>query len=531
MAQVHLLFGGGREDIREIAATLCLEEKKRDDVAHVSAGLVAIGDAAAALELLPKQPQEEYARFVFASALLRAEPERFLAEGVPILDQLLETNDQELGREAAWMRAGAALLQKPASESEEALRILEQRDPVRARIHRAAVAERSDSSAAETILAGGGEQPELLIERGRLAAGKGDWEEAIALYGRALELDATPINKLAFADALREAGKVVNARQEAVAIARRGDYPPHIRSTAYALAYELVQAAGELEAQAELAEEWLNFDEGNVRLLWSYIWSLARLARYRDARSIIDRRGLWPSDEADAELFADVLIHTSPPEQALEQLLKLGDELTGEVHGIEGRLAMLALSADARKVPPELMERAVQRLQAYPERFPGRAIETFEVDPADPLRDMKPRLEERARAVAEVSEALTEGETLLAALAATTGRDIGGLLLGLNRLPIGLGNTDIDAAELQNARDSIENRIVWESTAINIAGGLGPSFFATIRAAFRAPAVAQAVVDDARLGAQDAMTTDPSGTLGLDPSTGEVFYHEYAPGT
>jgi tetratricopeptide (TPR) repeat protein len=529
IAQVHLLFGGGPGDIRGIVSSLAPEERGRDEAALLAASLLASGEATAALELLPEAPRAEYARFVFASALLRTDPERFLRDGVPIMDQLLTAQDEALRLEAAWLRAGASLLDTPAPVSEMAMTVLDERDPVRARLHRAGVAARADAAEADAILAAGGEQPELLIERARLAADKGDWASAIPLYRRVSQLDPTPINKLAFADALREANELDAARDDALAIARRGDYPPHVRTTAYKLAYGLLQRGGDLEAQAALAEEWLDFDDSDRQLLWSYVWSLARLARYRDARSVIERRGLHPGVQ-EAELFAEVLIHTSPPEEALEKLVALADQLPEEVRGIEAGLAFLTLSADVSKVSPEMIERAAERLQSYPERFTDAPIERFAIDPADPLREIRPHLERRARAVAEISEALTQGEVPLAAVAATVGRDIGTLLLGLNWLPLGFGNVALDELELQDARNAIGNPVVWESTSINIAGGLGRGLFGKIKAAFQTPTIAQAVVDDARLGARDALTADPTATLRIDPTTGETVFHEYAPG-
>ena len=529
ITQVHLLFGGGPTEIREAVASLLPEERQRDEVAQVASALMASGDTGGALELLPADPEDEYARFVFASALLGADKDRFLREGIPILDELLGARDETIRAEAAWFRAGAALVENPAPASDEALTILDAQDPVRARLYRAAVAERSDPAEAEAILVAGGEQPELLIERGRLASKADDWDKAIALYRRVTQLDPSPINHLAFADALREAQQPDAARDEALAIARRAEHPPYVRDTAYRLAYTITQRSGDLEAQAGLAEEWLNFDDQNPKVAWSFVWSLARLARYREARSVIERRSLWPTDEQDAELFADVLIHTAPPEEALERLVALADDVP-DVRAVEVRLAMLAVAADADRVKPELLERAAARLQTVPEQFPEGGIQQYEIDLADPLRDIRPHLEQRAKAAAQASEALTRGEVPLAAMAAATGRDVGSLLLGLNVLPLGIGNTAVDDFELQDAREAIGHRVVWESTSINVAGGLGRLIFDKVRSAFQTPTVAQAVVDDARLGAHDAMAADPAGTLGMNPSTGEIFYHEYGPG-
>jgi hypothetical protein len=529
ITQVHLLFGGGPRQIREAVASLLPEERSRDEIAQIAAALVASGDAAGALELLPADPHDEYARFVLASALLSADKDRFLREGVPILDELLEAQDEALRPEAAWLRAGAGLVDDPAPGSDDALAVLDEHDPVRARLYRAVLAERSDPAEAEAILIAGGEQPELLIERGRLAAKAGDPEKAIALYRRVTQLDPSPINQLAFADALREAGQRDAARQEALAIARRGEYPPYVRDTAYRIAYTIAQESRDLGALADIAEEWLSFDEKNPKVAWSFVWSLVRLARYGEARSVVERRGLRPADEQDAELYADVLIHTAPPEEALERLLAVADDVP-DVRGVEARLAMLALAVDAERVPPESLERAAARLQSYPQQFPEGGIQQYEIDLADPLRDIRPHLERRAQAVAEVSEALTRGEVPLAAVAAATGRDVGSLLLGLNLLPLGFGNAAVDALELQDARQAVGNPVVWESTAINVGGGLGRSISDKIRGAFQTPTVAQAVIDDARLGAHDAMAAVPAGTLGMNPSTGEVFYHEYEPG-
>ncbi len=122
------------------------------------------------------------------------------------------------------------------------------------------------------------------------------------------------------------------------------------------------------------------------------------------------------------------------------------------------------------------------------------------------------------------------GEIPLAALAAATGSDVGSLLVGLNVLPLGFGNSELDALELDDSRTAIGNHVLIESTAINIAGGLGQPLFDKIRRAFRTPVVAQAVVDDARIGARDAISPTPTATMGYDPDTGRVFYHEYAPG-
>jgi tetratricopeptide (TPR) repeat protein len=478
---------------------------------------------------LPTEPRDDYARFVFASALLRADARRFLEDGIPILDELLGTPDQALRVEVAWLRTGAALVDFPAPESDEALAVLDEHDPVRARLYRAAVAERADPAEADAILVAGGEQPEFLIERGRLAAKADDWEKAIELYRRVTQLDPAPINQLAFADALRDAGEREAARLEALAIARRSEHPPYIRDTAYRLAYTISQERGDLEAQADIAEEWLSFDDHNPRVAWSFVWSLARLARYRDARSVIERRHLWPADEQDAEVFADVLIHTTPPEEALERLVAVANEVPG-VRGVEARLAMLAVTVDAERVPPDLLEAAAERLVSYPERFPEGGMERFEIDLSDPLSALRPHLEHRAQAAAHVSDAVTRGEVPLAALAAATGRDIGSLLLGLNLLPLGFGNAPLDADELEDARQAVGQAVVWESTSINIAGGLGRALFTKIRGAFQTPTIAQAVVDDARLGAHDATAAQPAGTIGMNPTTGEIFYHTYEPG-
>jgi hypothetical protein len=530
VAQVYLLFGGGPADVKRVAAGLAPDEKGRDEAAQLAAALLAIDEAEAALDLLPESPQTEFARYVFASALLKANPSRFRHEGIAILDELLYADDSSLRAEAAWLRAGAGLLDEPVPENQEAVKVLEEHDPIRARLIRAGVAARTDRGAAEAILAAGGEHAELLIQRGRIAADADDWATAIPLYRRAAQLDQTPINELAFADALREAGQRDAARDEAIRIARRGEYPPYVRNAAYRLAYGLLQRSGDLKRQADLAEEWLNVDNDNPQLLWSYVWVLARLARYRDARSVIDRKALKPKDGQDAELFADVLVHTSPPEEALATLIPLMDELNVEVPGLELRIGMLGMTVEEEKVDPKLRERAAEVFQTYPDRYASAGVEKFDLDPVDPLRDIRPILEKRARAVEQVAQALEEGQLPIAALAATTGRDIGALLLELNVLPLGFGNAELDALELQDARDAIGDPVVWESTAINVAGGLGRPLYERIRAAFQTPTVAQAVIDDARLGARDAMTAKPSATLGVDPSTGEVFYREYAPG-
>lgn len=528
MTQVHQLFGSGPNEIRAIASTLLPEERQRDESAQVAAALLAVGDAPSALELLPEDPDDEFARFVRASALLRADPQRFLEEGVPVLDALLEAEDVDLRVEAAWMRAGAALLDEPAPESSAAVEILAQRDPVRIRLYEAFRASGADPERAEEILAAGGEQAELLVERGRLAASTQDWLRALPLYGRAVRLDPSPINRLAFAHALREAGQLEEARDEALELARRSDYSPYVRDTAYRLAYTITQQKGEVAAQARLVEEWLDTAD-SPKVAWSLVWSLARLARYSEARSIIERRHLRPDDEANAVLYADVVIHTSPPKEALEELLST-DEAVPNVRSIEARIAMLAHAISPEGIDPELIDRAVAVARAYPERFPDGGIEQVEIDPADPFAAIRPRLEERAAVVAATSEAVAQGQAPIAALAAATGRDIGALMLSLIALPLGSGSEEVDAIELDAARRAVDNPVVWESTAINIAGGLGAALFTKIKAAFQTPTVAQAVIEDARLGAHDALTANPSGTLGIDPSTGQVFYHEYVAG-
>jgi uncharacterized protein HemY len=532
IAQAYLLFGGGPNDVASVATDLAPEERVRDETALLAAALLATDDGDGALELLPQSPETEYARYVFASALLKSDPPRFRRDGIAILDELLEAEDLSLRPEAAWLRAGAAVLDEPAPESEEALAVLDEHDPIRARLIRAAVAERKhgDPVEAEAILSAGGEQAELLIERGRLAAKADNWEDAIALYRRASQLDPTPTNELAFADALLQAGQREAALEEALRIARRAGYPPYVRRAAYRLAYGLTQRSGDLEKQADLAEEWLTVDDANLELLWSYVWVLARLARYREARSLVDRNQLHPTTAQEAEPFADVLVHTSPAEEALSTLLPLLDELPGELPGLELRIGMLGMAVDNAKVDPKLVARAANLLETYPDRYAGAAVQKVELDPGDPLRDIRPILEERARAAEQVAQALRDGEAPLAALAATTGRDIGALLLELNVIPLGFGIAELDALELADARDAIGKPVVWESTAINVAGGLGERLFERVRGAFQTPTVAQAVVDDARLGARDAMTAEPTATLGLDPSTGEVFYREYAPG-
>lgn len=528
MTQVYQLFGGGPNEIRAIADDLLPEETQRDEAAQVAAALLAVGDAPDALKLLPPQPQDEFAKFIYASALLGADHQRFLQDGIPMLDALLQAEDEAVGTEAAWLRAGAALLDQPAPESAEALKVLDERDPIRARLHRAAAAERTDPDEAERILTAGGEQAELLIERGRLAARTDNWDKAIPLYERAVQRDPSPINQLAFAEALREAGRLDEAREQALNIARRADYAPFIRDTAYRIAYTLVQQSGDIASQAGLAEEWMEITE-TPKVAWSFVWALARLARYEDARSIIERKGLSPTEEQDAELYADVVIHTSRPAEALETLLRV-HEAVPDVRAVEARITMLAHTVARDDVDPDLMDRAVAISQAYPQRFPDGGMEQIDIDPADPLAAIKPQLEQHAQAVAAASEALAQGQIPIAALAAASGRDVGTLLLSLNMLPLGSGSSEIDAAELDAARQAIDNPVIWESTAINIAGGLGPALFEKIRASFQTPTIAQAVLEDARLGAHDALAADPSGTLGMNPTTGEVFYHEYVPG-
>jgi tetratricopeptide (TPR) repeat protein len=523
IAQLHLLFGDSQK-IKELADSLASDERRREELGLLAAAVLSVGEPADALALLPEKPESEYSRFVFASALMTTDKKKFLSDGIRILDELLDASDPQIQVEAAWIRAGAAHLDEPAPPSERASALLRERDPVRGLLIDADAA--TDPAEAERILESGGEVAELLIERGRIASRRGDWETALELYRRATTAMPTAINKLALAHALRESGDGEAAKALALEVARSDLNAPGIRDSAYTLAYGLTQRHGDVEAQIALAEEWSGTTEPSPRLLWSLVWSLVRVGRYADAKSVIERYELEPDDDDGAALFADVRAHTiNAPEEQLPKLLELADRFDHEIPAIEFRIMMAALAVDDEKVDAEAFRRGTERVQTFPTRYPEGMV-AVEIDPDDPLRHIQPMLEQRARAVQTVAKGVTTGDAPFAALAATTGRDIGSLTLAVNLLPLGFGSSDLDEFELEDARAALGKGAVIDSLAINVAGGLGDGIFKKIKLAFKTLAVPQAVVDDARLGAYDASSPIASATLGFDPEANRVYYQE-----
>jgi tetratricopeptide (TPR) repeat protein len=523
IAQVYLLFGDAR-NVRAVAEQLDPAERGRDEVAMVAATLLAVGDAELAIEVLPDEPKSDYARFVFASALMKVEKARFRSEGIAILDELLDSTDPQIQVEAAWIRAGAALLDDPPPPSDKALALLREHDPVRALLYEAELAD--DPAEASRILETGGEMAELLIERGRVAEARGDSTTALDLFQRATSAEPTAVNKLALAHSLREAGDGASAKEKALEVARSDSNSPGIRKSAYGLAYGLTQRHGDVEAQVALGQEWANALEPEPRLLWSLTWGLVQLARYEDAKSILERYSLEPEDDDAATIVADVLAHTvESAEEQLRQLLELADRFDHEIPAVEFRIMTATLAADEAKADNEVMKRGVKRLQSFHKRYPDAMLE-MEIDPADPLRHIQPMLEERAQAVQTVARGVTTGDLPFAALAAATGRDIGSLVLGVNILPLGYGSAELDALELEDARAALGGEVVVDSFAVNVAGGLGLAIYKKVQLAFKKVVVPQAVVDDLRGGAYDATSPVATATLGFDPDSNRVFYHE-----
>ncbi len=466
-----LVFAGQDREAEELLASARPEELAGSGADQLAAAALDALDFDRVVTILSERDQlDDQARIALAAALMSRDPERFVDEGVNLLERVFDDEDSRFRGQAAWILAGSLPLVGDSQAGHKGLAYLEDTDPVQAAIVRSKLAD-ADPDEADAVLIPYQYDLRALRHRVALAAEAGNRERALELFDLFLAREPDPEVRLwraTFLEELPDAEAAVDAFAE---IARDATVPERFRRIAYGRAARLADAMHLFDRVASFVDEWRELEPLNRRLVVHEVAALGRLGRYAEARDVLNRTGFEPQTESEAALVGEAIYWTSEGQERLKLLVELSDRFERAEETLELKIGVLGSASDTEGIDSALLERAGRSLVEFPERFPdSKAVVAV---PAERLlEELEEPLRRRAEQGRELFEQFLQGQAPVALLAAHAGKQTGEVWDRLTQLPLGFSDRALEAQELTDAARAIDDGAVIDSSALYIAGGL-----------------------------------------------------------
>jgi hypothetical protein len=511
------------------------QEEERSDreaaLALVAAALTA-GAPELARRFAPEAPATERERLASAEAGAFSEDVAVARGAVPVLDDLLKSDDPSIRGEAAFARQVAALTDGIDS-SEPAQRLLREEAPALAALLEAERLKRAgDTDAGERLLLPHHDDTRVLRSLVRWAGQRRDWRRVLELSRAIVQRDPSPEDRLIFADALRRTGSSHEALTQLVSLRRDENVPQEIRTDAFATSAQIVSDAFDYSSLEAISGEWLEFDSEDSQAGWARVWALLRLMRPAEALALAGELGLEPRSEGDAHLLAAALDQASDPLTAATEIADLSDRFD-RPERLEAHFLITALRIDDRADLGEFGEQIRERMATFAERFPdSRIIWSVPVDttPEGIERFFREHVAPGAEHAREIATEVGKGNIALAALAGTLHKPLSRVTLELDRgLPLAYQDPLLSSLERESADAAVGRAAVWDPVALAVVATLPRAVGEKVRLALPASVVAQATLDDvARTGEDPAAGRSEYSVIGFDPETERGWIREYA---
>lgn len=510
------------------------DEERLDPEAAL--GLAAAALTAGAPELArsfaPEAPATERERLATAEAAAFSDDATLAREAVPVLDDLLGSDDPSVRGEAAFARQVAALTDGVTS-SQQAHRLLHEEAPALAALLEAERLRRAgDTDAGERLLLAHQDDIRVLRALVRWAGQEQEWRRVLELSRAIVQKDPSPEDRLIFADALRRTDSTQEAVAQLISLRRDEDVPPDIRTDAYATSAQIASDAFDYPTLDAISREWLEFDAGDTQAGWARVWALLRLMRPAEALAVARELELEPRSERDAQLLAAALDQASDPLTAATEIAALSDRFD-RPERLEAHFLITALRIDEGTELGDVGEEIGERMAAFTERFPdSRIIWSVPIDttPEGIERFFREHVAPGAEHARQIAADVGNGNIALAALAGTVHKPLSRVTLELERgLPLAYQDSLLNSLERESAGAAVGRAAVWDPVAVAVVAMLPRGIGQKIRLALPASVIAQATLDDvARTGDDPAAGRSEYSVIGFDPEADRGWIHEYA---
>ena len=488
-------------------------------------GRVVLADAAlraqqypTALKLMEGVPPENIAA-MRATAVLHVGTEDEKREAMGQLDSIIEKGGDDVLR-AALVRATRAGQFPELGWPEAAEEVLLTHNQTNAALASKAMWLRAtgDGEAARAVLLPPTNDVRLMEVQMGLASLEGESDEAARIAVDLLALGPDNLTRVNCAEALYQVGDLSRARAEATVVAD----DPTASSFEKGLAlYLLAGIAADKEHDYSRAlsyfERWVDIEPDNERRVWGHLLALTRLTRHPEALELLKSSGVQPVTVGDARIAAEVYSHIADPVDALRRVLDVTERVPDD--GLRRQLYLWALSRTADVGLPEDLAARVHLTDLEALGLQSVPLET--------LRLQAQRIHATRE---EVLKGISEGATPVMTLAAVERSDIGSVWMRLGARPYGFGFAQLDALDVEQAREALRYGFIVEPTALFAMADLDGEAGAKALASLSKGRITQAALDDLDAGVKVLISELPTMTrqqLGFDSASGEPVRIEW----
>lgn len=474
------------------------------------------------------------------SRLLRADAQTLSgdaearSEAVATLRALLEDDDAEIQRQAAFALLAAASTGRDVAWNDRAGDLLKEFNPLTEALLRAEhVRLHSDPEAAERELLPHADHPQALRLLRDYAAQRGDWEKAKDRSRTLLRRRPTARDRLRNAHILHRAGDLGRAREEFFAVARDDDVDEQLREAAFEAITEIVSDGRDYRAVREVAAEWHDCLPRSLNAVWNLAFSLARTSAHREAYELLQETQPQPQVLQQAQLLAEILFRAAPKTEAVQQIAELSS-LFGQEERLEALLSLTFVELEEGEraaLPDGIGSEIQQRFDTFPDRFPESTL-LRRIQAPESAEEFEALMREMHGESAEwqgrVQEDIAAGQAPVNALAVVSPVSQVGLAWSkMTALPLGFSVTALDQAERVVAGGAIGGAAVWDPSTIFVAFALGEGVERLVRAALPGSVIVQETLEDADLAASGpGAARSPTATAGYDPESDRAFFRE-----
>jgi hypothetical protein len=474
------------DDARRLLASAALLLQRLDDV----------------LDLVPADDDEGDRLDRAAAHVMSGDPARSASVAGELSELMRGAGEQHT--RAAFLLLCASTNNAAVKWDTDAERIVAEEQPWMATMLKAfRLATEGNLTGAEAHLRPHTDNPTALRYLIDLAGRLDEHEKARLLAETLVQRTGAPADRLLLATVLTRTGQTDIAIERLIALGRDQSASFDDRSSAYARAALLAQAADQFAQLETISREWAEMDD-SADPRWGTVLALAMQFRHSDAMDAWRDLGEPEANSIPrARLLGEVFALAAEPETALEIQAALSDRFE-RPEELEAMLMYSAvrLESETPEIAPELLARVRESFSTFPERFPeSPSFRAFPIDPENPaaslLAALGDQLKRKAESTQQLATGIAAGTSAVAMLAAAATRSIGETLFLLPALPIGYPTDQFEALDRTDAAAAYAaGGAVWDASAIFVVASLEPELQQTIRNALPASRVARATQQD-----------------------------------
>jgi tetratricopeptide (TPR) repeat protein len=456
-------------------------------------------------------------------------------EAVETLTELLEEEDEDIRRGAAFTLLAAAATERDVSWNDDAATIVASVRPLNVAIFRAEHLRLHDQAdqAEQELLPHVGEKQALRRLRD-YAAQAGEWDKAKDRSRSLIRNDPSPLDRLTNAQIQLDSGDPDEAKTQFLAVGHDDQIADEFRNRAFAAVMEIVAENRNYAAIRDVAVDWRDHVPSSLDAIWNLVFALARLAEHPDAYEITKNSGLEARTLQQARLLAEVLYRGAPKDEAVRRLEALSTQF-GREEQMEALLILTFLEAEQAGVEldEELSQEVGRRFRSFPDRFPESKV-LWRVDAPETAEElhelMREMHSESAAAQKRVRQQITDGVAPVNALAVVSPvKEVGSAWARLDALPMGFAMAAVDDHERTLASEAIGSAAVWDPSSLCTVGGLGRTYEDKIKSALPGSLIVNETLEDADSAATGLSRGGRSETeMGYDPDAGQAYIENVA---